>query len=100
MAELELGDGRRAAEYLERGLSTLPDCYRRDRAWYGACLAQAHILQGDAEAATTIALDVASDAVAVNAYAVTELQRTAHDLTMAGAPGSETIKDSLTGSKP
>src|SRR5690606_27547828 len=28
MAELELGDGRRAAAYLERGLSTLPDHYR------------------------------------------------------------------------
>ncbi|GAA3661874.1 hypothetical protein GCM10022224_026860 [Nonomuraea antimicrobica] len=100
MAELELGDGRRAADYLERGLSTLPDHYRRDRAWYGACLARAQALQGDAEAAISTALDVAPDATALNAYAVTELRRTAKDLASAGAPGAEAIKDSLTASQP
>ncbi|MGW4792537.1 hypothetical protein ACWEPC_09020 [Nonomuraea sp. NPDC004297] len=95
MAELELGDGRRAAEFIGDGLSTLPDHYRRDRAWFGACLARAHILQGDAEAATIIAVDVASDAVAVNAYAVAELRRTAQELATAGASGANAIKDSL-----
>ncbi|MER7500659.1 helix-turn-helix transcriptional regulator [Nonomuraea pusilla] len=99
MAELELGDGRRAADYLERGLSTLPDSYRRDRAWYGACLARAHLLQGDGEAATTIALDVAPDALAVNAYAVTELRRAAHELASAGASSAKAIKDSLASTK-
>ena len=87
MAELELGDGRRAADYLERGLSTLPDHYRRDRAWYGACLARAQAIQGDAEAAVAVALGVAPDATVLNAYAVTELRRTAHDLASGGAPG-------------
>ncbi|MEV0381783.1 helix-turn-helix transcriptional regulator [Nonomuraea sp. NPDC050643] len=96
MAELELGDGRRAADFIERGLSTLPGSYRRDRAWFGACLARAHILQGDAEAATAIATDVAPDAVAVNTYAVTELRRAAHELAEAGASGAKAIKDSLT----
>ncbi|MEU4570993.1 hypothetical protein [Nonomuraea sp. NPDC023979] len=96
MAELELGDGRRAADYLERGLSTLPESYRRDRAWFGVCLARAHILQGDAEAATSTAMDVVSDAVAVNAYAVTELHRAALELTEAGASGAKAIRDSLT----
>ncbi|MGP3965828.1 helix-turn-helix domain-containing protein [Nonomuraea sp. 3N208] len=100
MAELELGDGRRAADYLERGLSTLPESYRRDRAWYGACLARAQLMQGDAEAAVATALDVAPDAAALNAYAVTELQRAAHDLALSSAPGAQAIKDSLTGSKP
>ncbi|NRQ34299.1 XRE family transcriptional regulator [Nonomuraea sp. NN258] len=99
MAELELGDGRRAAEYLERGLSTLPDHYRRDRAWYGACLARAQALRGEAEAAVAAALNAAPDAIDLNAYAVTELQRTAHDLASAGAPGARAIKESLTGSK-
>ncbi|RSN01147.1 hypothetical protein DMB42_39850 [Nonomuraea sp. WAC 01424] len=61
MAELELGDGRRATDYLERGLSTLPDRYRRDRAWFGACLARAQALQGDAEAAVATALNVAPE---------------------------------------
>ncbi|WP_285776736.1 XRE family transcriptional regulator [Microtetraspora sp. NBRC 13810] len=99
MTELELGDGRRAAEFIERGLSTLPESYRRDRAWFGACLARAHILQGDAEAATAIATHVAPDAVAVNAYAVTELHRAAHELSAAGASGAKVIKDSLTSVK-
>ncbi|MEV0388738.1 helix-turn-helix transcriptional regulator [Nonomuraea sp. NPDC050643] len=99
MAELELGDGRRASDYLERGLSTLPDHYRRDRAWFGACLARAQALQGDAEAAVATALNAAPDATALNAYAETELHRIAHDLAMAGAPGSEAIKESLAGSK-
>ncbi|MFC5833268.1 XRE family transcriptional regulator [Nonomuraea insulae] len=100
MAELELGDGRRAADYLEQGLSTLPDHYRRDRAWYGACLARAQVIQGDAEAATATALDVAPDATALNVYAVTELHRAAHDLAAAGAPGFQAIKASLGGSTP
>ncbi|MEU4231829.1 helix-turn-helix transcriptional regulator [Nonomuraea sp. NPDC026600] len=95
MAELELGDGRRATDYIERGLSTLPESYRRDRAWFGACLARAHIMQGDAEAATAIALNVASDAAAVNAYAVAELRHAAHELAEAGASGAQAIRDSL-----
>ncbi|MGW4802496.1 XRE family transcriptional regulator, partial [Nonomuraea sp. NPDC004297] len=97
MAELELGDGRRAVDYLERGLATLPDHYRRDRAWYGACLARAQALQGDAEAAVTTALNVASDATALNTYAVTELQHTAHALASAGSSGAMVIKESLAG---
>ncbi|MEV4286953.1 hypothetical protein AB0K40_15730 [Nonomuraea bangladeshensis] len=35
MAELALGDGRRAVRFLDRGLATLPSAYRRDRAWLG-----------------------------------------------------------------
>ncbi|MEV0160406.1 hypothetical protein [Nonomuraea fuscirosea] len=100
MAELELGDGRRAADYLERGLSTLPEHYRRDRAWYRACLARAQALRGGAEAAVATALNVAPDATALNAYAVAELQRIAHDLAITGAPGSEAIKESLAARKP
>ncbi|MFG1697724.1 XRE family transcriptional regulator [Nonomuraea sp. NPDC049309] len=100
MAELELGDGRRAADYLERGLSTLPEAYRRDRAWYGACLARAHLMQGDAEAAIATALAVAPDAKEVNAYAVTELHRTARDLAAAGAPGAQVLESHLTAPEP
>ncbi|MGI5268427.1 helix-turn-helix domain-containing protein [Nonomuraea sp. CA-218870] len=95
MAELELGDGRRATDYLERGLSTLPGHYHRDRAWYGACLARAQAMQGDAEAAVATALSVAPDAIALNAYAVTELRRTAHHLGSIGASGARAIKESL-----
>ncbi|MET8000585.1 helix-turn-helix transcriptional regulator [Nonomuraea glycinis] len=100
MAELELGDGHRAADHLERGMSTLPEHYRRDRAWYGSCLARAQAMQGDAEAAVATALDVALDAMTLNAYAVTELRRTARELASAHAPGASTINDSLVLSKP
>ncbi|MEV0613824.1 XRE family transcriptional regulator [Nonomuraea sp. NPDC050404] len=85
MAELELGDARRATDYLERGLAALPEHYRRDRAWFGACLARAQLMQGDAEAATAVALDVALDAIEVNAYAVAELKRIARGLAGSGA---------------
>lgn len=95
MAELELGDGRRAVDFIERGLLSLPDSYRRDRAWFGACLARAHAIDGDAEAATTVALKVAPDAVAVNSYAVSELGRVAHALAKADAPRAQMIKESL-----
>lgn len=97
---LELGDGRRATTYLERGLTALPESYRRDRAWYGACLARAHAIQGDAEAAVATALNTAPDATELNPYALAELQRTAQDLAWVSAPGAQAIKDSLTGSKP
>ncbi|MFK4035346.1 helix-turn-helix domain-containing protein [Nonomuraea wenchangensis] len=100
MAELELGDGRRATDYLERGLSTLPGHYRRDRTWYEACLARAQAIQGDAEAAVATALKVIPDATTLNAYAVAELQRTAYELTSAGALGAEAIQDSLREPKP
>ncbi|MFC4111078.1 helix-turn-helix domain-containing protein [Nonomuraea zeae] len=95
MAELELGDGRRATDFIMRGLSTLPESYRRDRAWYGACLTRAHILQGDIEAATTVATDVAQDAVTLNAYAVKELRRAAHEIAKASASGAKTITAAL-----
>jgi len=73
--------------------------YLRDGAWFGACLARAQFMQGDAEAAVTTALGIAPDAIALKAYAVTEFHRTAHDLTLAGAPGAKAIKESLKPSK-
>jgi transcriptional regulator with XRE-family HTH domain len=77
MAELALGDAARAVEFLERGLSRLPESYRRDRAWFGTCLARAHAAAGDVEAAETIALAVAPDAVAVNHFARRDLGKVA-----------------------
>ncbi|MBB5130550.1 transcriptional regulator with XRE-family HTH domain [Thermocatellispora tengchongensis] len=96
MAELELGEGRRAAELIERGLSGLPESYRRDRAWFGACLARAHAVEGDAEAAVTVAVATAPDAAAVNPYAMTELRATEHALAEAGARvAAEAVGDAL-----
>ncbi|MFD0883393.1 XRE family transcriptional regulator [Streptosporangium algeriense] len=95
MAELELGDGRRAVPFLERGLAGLAGSYRRDRAWFGACLAHAHALAGEAEAATETALDIAPDAVAVNTYAVRDLHKVAGLLDHMRAPGARALREAL-----
>ncbi|MEV8635403.1 XRE family transcriptional regulator [Streptosporangium sp. NPDC051023] len=95
MAELEIGDGRRAVPFLERGLSDLPESYRRDRAWFGACLARAHAMTGEAEAATETALSIAPDAVAVNIYAVGDLRKVVKLLDRMRAPGARDLEDAL-----
>lgn len=95
MAELELGDGHRAVPFLERGLAGLAGSYRRDRAWFGACLAHAHALAGEAEAATETALNVAPDAVAVNAYAVRDLHKVVGLLDRMRAPGARALQEAL-----
>jgi hypothetical protein len=63
-----------------RGLSSLPESYRRDRAWFGVCLARAHPATGNVEAAGPIALEVAPDAVAVDNYAWCDLGKVAKTL--------------------
>lgn len=95
MAELELVDGRRAVPLLERGLSELPESYRRDRAWFGTCLARAHAMAGEAEAATETALGVAPDATAVNAYAVRDLRKVVKLLDRMRAPGARDLQEVL-----
>ncbi|MFI0422393.1 helix-turn-helix domain-containing protein [Spongiactinospora sp. 9N601] len=100
MAELTLGYGRRAAELIERGLSELPESYRRDRAWFGACLAHAHAVEGDAASATAVAATIAPHAAAVNSYAVAELHATARTLADAGAHAeANAIEDMVTASR-
>ncbi|MCW2880005.1 MAG: hypothetical protein JWQ95_4105 [Sphaerisporangium sp.] len=95
MAELELGDGRAAAGFLVRGLAGLPTSYRRDRAWFAACLARAYAMSGDAEQATAVALDTAPDAVAVNAYAVRQLEGVVVELERRHLPAGRAIRDVL-----
>ncbi|MGS2640159.1 DUF305 domain-containing protein [Streptosporangium sp. G12] len=50
MTELHLADWPKAIDLLTEGLSGLPESYKRDRAWYGSCLAKAHAEAGDAAA--------------------------------------------------
>jgi len=96
MAELTLNDGVRAVRFLERGLAQLPQSYRRDRAWFGTCLARAHAVAGEAEAAVEAALGVAPDAVAVNAYAVRDLHKVVRALDRMGAPGARAVEEAIT----
>jgi tetratricopeptide (TPR) repeat protein len=95
MAELALGDGRQAVQFLERGLAALPEAYRRDRAWFETCLARAHALTGDVEAAEKLAVAVAPDAVAVNRYAVGDLRLLAGSLHSIRPQSAQRIHDAL-----
>jgi transcriptional regulator with XRE-family HTH domain len=95
MAELHLGNWRAAAELLASGLAALPESYRRDRAWYGACLARAHAEAGNAEQAEAVAVRFAADIAAVNSYARGELVDATRTLTRRGARQAETIREAL-----
>jgi transcriptional regulator with XRE-family HTH domain len=95
MAELHLRNWGAAAELLASGLNELPAPYRRDRAWYGACLASAHAGAGDAEQAEAVALRFAADIAAMNSYARGELLGAAGRLRRMGAPQARTIRDAL-----
>ena len=107
MAELNLGHRHpnalgRAEALLSRGLGRLPHSYRRDRAWYGACLARVHLSNGDLDAAAGVALEFAPDARAVNRYALTELHAVHRRLTASGsgATAAVELRDVLTDTVP
>jgi transcriptional regulator with XRE-family HTH domain len=95
MAEAHLGNWQAAADLLSGGLAALPESYRRDRAWYGACLASAYAHAGDAEHAESVALRFASDSVAINPYARGELLHAARTLERRGARQGKTVKHAL-----
>lgn len=95
MAELHLENWRDAAGLLEVGLGALPASYRRDRAWYRACLATAHAGEGDAEQAEAVALEFAADIKAVNSYARGQLVDVAGILSGMGARQAEVIRDAI-----
>ncbi|WP_116246298.1 helix-turn-helix domain-containing protein [Nocardiopsis sp. FIRDI 009] len=95
MVELDLGNGERAVDMLSRALDGLPEHYRRDRAWYRACLATAHAVAGDLDAAADIATDTAGDALAVNAYAVDELRGVASTVTKRAPRVGRDLVDAL-----
>lgn len=96
MVELHLENWPGAVELLSDGLTVLPESYRRDRAWYGACLARALAGAGDAEQAEQVAVSYAADIAAVNSYARGDLLGTARTLDSAGAPkAARVIREAL-----
>ena len=95
MSELHLGNWHDAAGLLSAGLTAIPEWYRRDRAWYGACLASAHAGAGDAEQAAAVAVEFAEDIKAVNSYARGELLGAAGVLDRMGARQAELIREAL-----
>src|SRR5438067_12294146 len=95
MAEAHLGNWEAAAGLLGDGLAALPESYRRDRAWYGACLAHACAEAGDAERSEVVAVRFAADSVAINSYARGELLRAARAPDVRGGRPGRRIRDAL-----
>ncbi|MEF2527144.1 MULTISPECIES: helix-turn-helix domain-containing protein [Streptomyces] len=87
MADLHLRDWRSAIENLTAGLAGFTPAFRRDRAWYGACLARAYAGAGEPEAALTTATSVLADASEIGRpHAWGELHRAGGLLLRRGAP--------------
>ncbi|MGY0058512.1 helix-turn-helix domain-containing protein [Streptomyces sp. LZ34] len=98
MAEMHLRHWDGAVDLLRTGISVLPVQYRRDRAWYGACLAHALAAAGHVDFAVQTAVDCAADAADVGRpHAWDELHTTAALLLRRGAPQARTLVDALRG---
>lgn len=95
LAEQRKGNPQYAVASLIRALADLPDSYRRDRTWYGTMLARAHAAAGDCDAAAGTGLEFAADAIAVNRYAVTELEQFAATLDRQGVHEAHDLSDIL-----
>ncbi|WP_149564033.1 helix-turn-helix domain-containing protein [Streptomyces cacaoi] len=96
MAALHLRDWSSAAERLTAGLDALDTSYRRDRAWYAACLAHAHAGAGDAGRALSVARATVPDAAEVGRpHAWGELHAAAAVLRRGGAPESGRLVELL-----
>lgn len=75
--ELQLGNFSLAADLLTAGIGTTSPRYRRDHAWIGSCLALAYAASGQSEAAVSMAIEVAPDAIAVSKYGLEKLHEAA-----------------------
>ncbi|MCP9957882.1 helix-turn-helix domain-containing protein [Streptomyces sudanensis] len=96
MADLHLREWSSAVENLLMGLTGFAPSFRRDRAWYGACLAHAYAGAGEAEAALETALSVITDASEIGRpHAWGELHKVAGVLMRRRAPEGRTLFDAL-----
>ncbi|MFE9409858.1 helix-turn-helix domain-containing protein [Streptomyces sp. NPDC006704] len=96
MAELHLGRWTSAVDNLRTGLDGFAAPYRRDRAWYGACLAHAHAGAREAEQALACALGVLTDAGEIGRpHAWGELHTVAAVLLRQGAREGRELVDAL-----
>ncbi|MEV7545555.1 helix-turn-helix domain-containing protein [Streptomyces sp. NPDC089915] len=96
MADLHLGDWDGAVRHLTAGLAGFAPAFRRDRAWYGACLAHAYAGLGEGEAALGTALGVVGDASEVGRpHAWGELHKVGALLLRRGAREGRTLVDAL-----
>lgn len=98
MADLHLKSWASAIDHLVAGLAGFAPAFRRDRAWYGACLAHAYAGAGEADAALEAATAVVRDAAEVGRpHAWGELHAVAALLLRRGAPEGRVLVDVLAG---
>ncbi|MGK5638395.1 helix-turn-helix domain-containing protein [Streptomyces sp. URMC 126] len=98
MADVHLKAWSSAVDHLVAGLAGFAPAFRRDRAWYGACLAHAYAGAGEAEAALEAALAVVGDAAEVGRpHAWGELHAVAALLLRRGAQEGRVLVDVLAG---
>ncbi|MFC5800505.1 helix-turn-helix domain-containing protein [Streptomyces formicae] len=96
MADLHLKNWTGAAGNLTVGLGGFAPSFRRDRAWYGSCLAHAYAGAGEAEAALTTALAAVPDAAEVGRpHAWRELHKVAGMLLRQRAQEGRVLYDAL-----
>ncbi|MCS0635120.1 helix-turn-helix domain-containing protein [Streptomyces sp. LP05-1] len=96
MADLHLKEWSSATENLLTGLAGFAPSFRRDRAWYGSCLAHAYAGAGEAEAALDASLSVITDASEIGRpHAWEELHRVAGMLIRRRAPEGRVLCDAL-----
>ncbi|MFB7358325.1 XRE family transcriptional regulator [Streptomyces gardneri] len=96
MADLHLREWASAAEHLVVGLAGFAPAYRRDRAWYGSCLAHAYAGAGEPGAALEVALAIVRDAADVGRpHAWGELHKVAGLLMRRRVPEGRALFDAL-----
>ncbi|MEV6956240.1 helix-turn-helix domain-containing protein [Streptomyces sp. NPDC051183] len=96
MADLHLRDWPKAIENLTVGLAGFAAAFRRDRAWYGACLAHAYAGAGEAEGALTTAKSILVDASEIGRpHAWGELHKVGSLLLRRGAHEGRVLVDML-----
>ncbi|KUJ65310.1 DNA-binding protein [Streptomyces albus subsp. albus] len=96
MAALHLRDWRRAVEFTSAGLEALPDEYRRDKAWYRACLAHALAGADEPQQALEMALMSVPDAADVGRpHAWNELHTAAAMLLRRGTHEGRRLAEAL-----
>ncbi|MFD7666267.1 helix-turn-helix domain-containing protein [Streptomyces sp. NPDC059788] len=96
MIAMHLRDRGDAIAHLRTGLAGLADGYRRDRTWYGCCLAHAYAGAGEAAEALAVALPLVPDAATIGRpHSWNELHVTAAALIRAGAKQGRLLVEAL-----
>jgi transcriptional regulator with XRE-family HTH domain len=96
MADLHVRSWTSAAEHLVRGLAGFAPSFRRDRAWYGSCLAHAYAGAREPEAALGAALAIVREAAEVGRpHSWRELHKVAGMLLRQRAPEGRALYEAL-----